>query len=165
MNFNNNTVLIVDANPCMRKVLGNIISNHHYVVTKESTLEGFAWMHKGKLPTCIVLGLGDNNDENFELLDHIDNSGLYNNIPVIVLSGDSSQEHKDFLLSKGAFHYFTKPFNPDAVLSKIHETIPAEAVVLSPKRKGQFTPEKVYTLIPKVREMLTGAMLYLFDQL
>lgn len=165
MNYKNATVLILDENPCMRKVLGNIVSKDFGVVTKKSSLEAFAWLQAGEKPDSIILGLSNDHNENQHFLHQIKATGYFNDIPVIVLSENAEEKTKTEFINSGAHAFFPKPFKPADLIEEINSSLPSETIMMRRSTKAPFSSEKVYSFIPKIRELLTGAMLYLFNQL
>ncbi len=123
MSFN---VLIVDDSNTMRAVIKKIIS-----------ISGF------KMDQCIEAGNGtealealtDNwvdvivSDINmpemngFELLKNLKEDDLFKNIPVILISTESSDERMQDAFNMGAKGFIKKPFTPEAVKKILCEVI------------------------------------------
>jgi two-component system, chemotaxis family, chemotaxis protein CheY len=59
--------------------------------------------------------------DGIELLENLSNSGLFKNIPVIMLSG--LEDSKKECLELGAFTYLVKPFEPRMFLSEVERAI------------------------------------------
>ncbi|WP_299979099.1 response regulator [Desulfobacula sp.] len=125
MSFN---VLIVDDSNSMRAVIKKVIS-----------ISGF------KMDQCIEAGNGkealkaltDNwvdviiSDINmpemngFELLKSLKDDDLLKNIPVILISTESSKERMQDAFNLGAKGFIKKPFTPEAVKKILYEVIGA----------------------------------------
>jgi CheY-like chemotaxis protein len=58
-----------------------------------------------------------------ELLEQIRCSGLFQDIPVILLSGHHALDVKQRCLDAGADQYLIKPFNPDSVIHAIRSAL------------------------------------------
>lgn len=165
MSTYNNVVLLIDEHVSMRKVLGNVLSKANTVVTKKNTLEAFAWLQEGNVPNSIILGLGQESSTNDSFVSHLNCSGFFTDIPVIVLSERIDQSFKNSILKQGAVDFIPKPFKPEVICAKVNEFKEVESHVLSRNTGTSLKTEKVYAFIPKIRELMTGAMLYLFNQL
>ncbi len=59
--------------------------------------------------------------DGIELLENLRNSGLFRNIPVIMLSGFEDSEKR--CLELGAFAYLVKPFEPRKFLGEVDRAI------------------------------------------
>ena len=65
--------------------------------------------------------------ENWELIEQLASSGIYNSIPLLVLSGMSKEETESKCLEFGVSKYFLKPFNPVDLVLAINELIENQA--------------------------------------
>ena len=61
--------------------------------------------------------------ENWELIQQLSSSGIYNSIPVVALSGLSKAETELKCMEYGVQKYFLKPFNPVELVTAINELI------------------------------------------
>ncbi len=61
--------------------------------------------------------------ENWELIQQLSSSGLYGDIPVLVLSGLDKKETEMKCMEYGVVDHFLKPFNPVVLLSAIDSLV------------------------------------------
>jgi len=61
--------------------------------------------------------------ENWELIEQLTSSGLYGNIPLIVLSCIDKKETLQKVKDLGIKHHFMKPFNPVDLLKVVDNII------------------------------------------
>jgi CheY-like chemotaxis protein len=105
-------VLLVESHDGLRRVLGSFLSRNFEVVGAKHGLEAMAWLAKGVNPDIIVMGARMPEMGGAQLLSNLRCSGLWADIPVVVLSGteDADEEHR--FKAMGAYDYFPKPFDP-----------------------------------------------------
>ncbi len=116
-------VLIVEDEAVNREILGTILGNDFDVIFAEDGEEALCSIQENKeLLSLIVLDLIMPNMPGQEVLRRIKEDPEYQNIPVIVASGDQSQEIE--CLMAGASDFIQKPYpEPGVVLARAHRTI------------------------------------------
>lgn len=115
MNTKKNTILVVDDEPAIRKLLQ---------ITLEAENMKFEGAEAGKeairlcaslSPDLVILDLGLPDLDGKEVLSNIRE---WSNVPVIVCSVRSNDEEVLKAFELGADDYITKPFNPDILLAR-----------------------------------------------
>jgi two-component system, OmpR family, KDP operon response regulator KdpE len=100
-------VLIVDDDPDLLNVCGvGLTALGHEVKTAETGADGLAEAAVGK-PDVIVLDLGLPDLDGMEVCKRIRS---WSDVPIVVLSADSTEDRKVEALEGGADDYITKPF-------------------------------------------------------
>jgi len=61
--------------------------------------------------------------DNWELIQQLSSSGMYGDIPLVVLSGLDQKETEMKCLEYGIVKYFVKPFNPVDLMNAISEAV------------------------------------------
>lgn len=112
-------ILVVDDDPNIRMLLEFLLRKKHNICTRPDGLSAMAWIAAGNLPDLIVLDIDMPEINGFEFLSRIRESGLYRDIPVVMLSGYEEDEVKQKCLAKGLCKYLLKPFNPEDIFSAI----------------------------------------------
>lgn len=113
-------VLLVEDHDSLRQLLGSFLSNSFEVVGAKNGLEAMAWLSQGLVPDVIVAdketpGLGA-----AELLRQLKCTGLWSEIPVVVLADECSAEQESLLYKNlGAQAMVGKPFNPLELQEKL----------------------------------------------
>lgn len=120
MNVLRKKILIIEDHESIRLLLGNMLSKKYEVATMKDGLEGMAWLVKGNLPDLILLDMSMPRLSGPEFLKNIRQSGFFNDIPVIVVSGNEGEEDRRDCLKWGVSDYLTKPFNPINLKEKIN---------------------------------------------
>ncbi|MFK7773840.1 MAG: response regulator [Saprospiraceae bacterium] len=125
-------ILVIEDHAGLRMVEGMFLGNYFEVVTKEDGLGGIIWMSRGNIPDLIVLDLMMPRLNGVEFLINLKSSGIFRNIPVIVVSGDEEKEIIDQCYDLGIANYLVKPFSPKILCEKIQE-------ILSEKNKSTLS--------------------------
>lgn len=116
-------VLVIDDEPIMRKLLMQILKDKHEVVLKENGREALEWMYSGNIPDLVVADLNMPEIDGFEYIEKVRESGFFNDVPLIVLSGEESSAERIKCLKLGANDYLIKPFNPEELGLRIDNLI------------------------------------------
>lgn len=111
-------ILIVEDNKSFRVLMNHFLSKQYQVVTKANGVEAMRWLSKGNQPDLILLDLGMPKMTGNDFLSGIRSSGFYQNIPVIIVSGNNEDTFNGDVL-KDIQHYFKKPFDPRKLQEKI----------------------------------------------
>lgn len=113
-------ILIVEDHDAVRLLLGLTFKNKFEVVTKPDGLEGMAWLSAGNLPDLIMLDMQMPRLGGLDFLRQLRSSGLFRNIPVLLVSGNDNMEDKMESFDLGIVDFIPKPFNPTILLEKVH---------------------------------------------
>jgi signal transduction histidine kinase/DNA-binding response OmpR family regulator/ligand-binding sensor domain-containing protein len=113
------SILIVDDNPQIRNYLKQILAPKYLITAAESAEEALAIIRKVQ-PDLIIsdVVMGDMNGVAF--CKHIKTDEELKHIPVILLTGGTSEEVKLKGAEVGADDYITKPFDNEYLLARIN---------------------------------------------
>ena len=117
------TILIIDDHDSIRMILGNILIKDYNVITKKDGIDAFAWLQQGFIPDLIILDMIMPRLHGISFLQNLRSSGLFSNIPVLVLSGNESEEFMLKSKDLGITGYITKPFNPEVLRKTIAKSL------------------------------------------
>jgi CheY-like chemotaxis protein len=121
-------ILAIDDSKAIRFLLQTVLGKEYQVITAPDGCSAMYWLSKKNLPDLIITDAQLPDMDNWELIEQLSISGLYRDIPMIVLSSLNKNETKAKCLQYGVAEHFTKPFNPidlqEAVnkISKYQET-------------------------------------------
>jgi len=116
-------VLIIDDEAIMRKLLEQILKEKYQVIAMENGKEALEWMYSGNIPDLVVADLNMPEINGFEYIRRVRESGFFNDLPLIVLSGEESSAERIKSLKLGANDYLVKPFNPEELSLRIDNLI------------------------------------------
>ncbi len=120
-------ILAIDDSKAIRFLLQTVLGKDYQVITAPDGCSAMYWLSKKNLPDLIIIDAQLPDMDNWELVEQLSISGLYRDIPMIVLSSLNKNETKAKCMQYGVAEHFTKPFNPidlqDAVnkISKYQE--------------------------------------------
>jgi two-component system KDP operon response regulator KdpE len=120
MNQKKSTVLIIEDEPPIRKLLNISLEGGGYkVVECDNGREGVRLVASVR-PELILLDLGLPDIDGKEVITNI---RQWSQVPIIVCSVRSGDDEMIKALEAGADDYVTKPFNPDVLLARIHANL------------------------------------------
>ena len=120
MNQKKNTILIIEDELPIRKMLTIALESHGFkVVDADNTKEGLRLVASVK-PELILLDLGLPDGDGKEVIASIRE---WSQVPIVVCSVRSDDAEVVKALELGADDYVTKPFNPDVLLARINANL------------------------------------------
>ncbi|MDX5321324.1 MAG: response regulator transcription factor [Bacteroidota bacterium] len=114
------TLLAVDDEKSILMILDFVFGKKYKVVQKTNGEEAMEWLQKGNMPDVIVADMNMPEMNGFEFILQIRSSGLYRDVPLIMLSGNENTADKIKCLNAGADDYLVKPFNPEELEARIN---------------------------------------------
>src|SRR6187402_2066748 len=118
--MSNATVLVIDDEAQIRKLLSIILQSHDFNVVEASTAKEGLAIVVSHPPDMIILDLGLPDRSGHEVLSHL--REWYIN-PIIILSVQSSEEDIVKALDHGANDYLVKPFRTGELMARIRSAI------------------------------------------
>jgi DNA-binding response OmpR family regulator len=115
------TILIIEDDPRMQKVLRTIFAKEHYAVVVTGDGQTGLELFRSERPLAVVLDLVLPRISGRELCQTFKN--LSSETPIIVLSAISEVVDKVLLLELGADDYVTKPFSPRELTARVQAAI------------------------------------------
>lgn len=110
-------ILLIDDDPDVRKLMGNLLNKEGYqVATASGRDEALASLQEGK-PSVILLDVLLSGADGRELCRELKAAEETKHIPVIMFSGHPSAGAK--FEAYGADDFITKPFNTGTLLEKL----------------------------------------------
>jgi two-component system, chemotaxis family, chemotaxis protein CheY len=117
------SILLVDDEDSMRQLLSTILSAKYNVMVAKNGFHAISLLSEGNMPDLIVSDIVMPGLSGIDLLFHLRKSGLYRDIPFIVLSGSQSTEDQLFCSHFGVQAYLTKPFDPQELQNQVKTVI------------------------------------------
>lgn len=117
---NRQTVLVIEDEINITKLLNAILKAHGYnVISAASAKEGKS-MASSYIPDLIILDLGLPDEDGINTIVDL---RKWTNIPIIVVSARSEDSDKVAALDLGADDYVTKPFSTDELLARVRTAL------------------------------------------
>lgn len=124
------TILIVEDDPRMQRVLHRIFTEERYTAVVAGDGQSGLQLFRSERPTAVVLDLILPNISGRELCQKF--KSLRNNVAVVVLSAITDVADKVLLLELGADDYVTKPFSPRELTARVRAAIRRQRFPPSP---------------------------------
>lgn len=105
-------VLIVDDSSTIRLIVETTLKKKYDVTAKENGLEAYKWIdNEGNIPDLIICDIQMPEMDGTDFVEQLRASGLYKNIPLIMLSGDEDSKTRIKFYKLKVKNFLTKPFN------------------------------------------------------
>lgn len=125
------TILVIDDDYFVRTLLKFLLQDFYEVVTIENGYKAMLWLDKGNIPDAILTDMDMPRINGFDLLKHLQKSGYYRDIPVLVLSGHNNKDLEEQCRASGAAGFISKPFNPPDLLKNLNDLIKSNSNFLN----------------------------------
>lgn len=112
----NNTILIIDDESQIRKMLSITLNSNDYKVLEASTAKEGLTLVASHPPELVLLDLGLPDESGHEVLKHL---RQWYSSPIIILSVQSNEVDIIKALDNGANDYLVKPFRTGELLARI----------------------------------------------
>ena len=112
-------ILAIDDSKAIRFLLQTVLGKDYNVVTAPDGCSAMYWLSKRNLPDFIIADPQLPDMQDWEFIEQLSSSGLYRDIPIIVISSLDKNETQVKCLEYGVVRYFTKPFNPVELLNTL----------------------------------------------
>lgn len=120
MNPRMDTILIVEDEPPLRKLLTIALEGKNYKVIDCDSGKAAVRMAASTKPGLIILDLGLPDIDGKEVIQSVRE---WSQVPIIVCSVRSEDSEVIAALDLGANDYVTKPFNPDVLLARVQANL------------------------------------------
>jgi two-component system KDP operon response regulator KdpE len=121
MNANAATILIVDDEPPIRRLLRTSLGSQGFQVTEAEDGRGTLAEIERSHPDLVILDLGLPDMDGSEVIRAL--RGVGNSVPILVLSSRSDEKGKVEALDLGADDYVTKPFGTAELFARIRAAL------------------------------------------
>lgn len=116
-------ILAIDDSKAMRFLLQTVLGKDYQVITAPDGCSAMYWLSKRNLPDLIIVDAQLPDMQDWELIEQFTSSGIYRDIPLIVLSSLDKGATQAKCLEYGITDHFTKPFNPIDLVEAVNRGI------------------------------------------
>ena len=118
-NLNKKSILLVDDEVTVLKLLEFILKQDYKLTVKNNGLEAISWMDDGNMPDLILSDIEMPYVNGLDFVRSLKTSGYYREIPIILLSAAYTLDELKIKLPYKFDLLIQKPFNP----AKLKESI------------------------------------------
>src|ERR1700748_427146 len=116
-------ILAVDDSKAIRFLLQTVLGKDYQVITGPDGYSAMYYLSHRAQPDLIIADPQLPDMDNWELIQQLSTSGMYGDIPMLVLSGLSEKETETKCNDYGVMKYFLKPFNPVEMMESIDRLV------------------------------------------
>jgi CheY-like chemotaxis protein len=116
-------VLIVDDDEAMADILNTRLSRQGFGTLVANSGRRALELARAEMPDCILLDLRLPDVDGFELCQQLVDSETTCDVPVIIVSGLERPDIIRRSRAAGCHYYVRKPYDPNALLTLIHQAI------------------------------------------
>jgi len=117
------TIMMVDDSPSMRILLKTALTDLGYAVSEAE--DGMAALEKfeHENPDLLITDINMPRMDGFGLIEAVRGKAEHRNLPILVLTTESSDEKKNRARQAGATGWIVKPFHPDKLAAAIRRVL------------------------------------------
>ena len=119
----NPVVLAVDDEPHILFILSQVLASKGCTVLTADGGEKALKLAAKNLPNLIILDVMMPDISGFEVCKQLKSDPKTKNIPVVILTAEQNEEHKEAMVRMGIADYISKPFSPNGLSSKIDQLL------------------------------------------
>jgi CheY-like chemotaxis protein len=116
-------ILAIDDSKAIRFLLQTVLGRDYQVITVPDGYSAMYYLSHRAQPDLIIADPQLPDMDNWELIQQLSTSGMYGDIPVLVLSGLGEKETEVKCTEYGVVKYFMKPFNPVEMMEEIDRMV------------------------------------------
>jgi len=116
-------ILAIDDSKAIRFLLQTVLGRDYQVVTVPDGYSAMYYLSHREHPDLIIADPQLPDMDNWELIEQLSSSGMYGDIPMVVLSGLDAKETDSKCVEHGVLKYFMKPFNPVELVEAIQDLV------------------------------------------
>jgi len=158
------TVLIIEDNPEIRKLVADIFKNHYNTFTADNGEDGLTMAHE-KIPDLIISDVVMPGIDGIELCRRIKTDVNTSHIPVILLTARTAVTFKYEGLETGADDYIVKPFNVEDLRLRSRNLIRQRKVLKEKFDKSGFVLPKEISLTSVDEKLLQSSINYIIEHI
>jgi len=128
-------ILAIDDEKSIRFIIENTFNRDFDVITMTNGMDALFYLQSGNMPDVIICDLEMPVLNGIEFVRRLRESGFFEEIPLIMLSGKEESSEKIKCFEMGADDYVIKPFNPRELLARIQRRLESKELY-SQQRMG-----------------------------
>lgn len=114
------TILTVDDSPSMRMLLRSALVERGYSVHEaEDGVAALEWLESNEQPNIMITDINMPRMDGFGLIEALRSRPQHRDMPILVLTTESSDAKKARAREAGATGWIIKPFDPEKLASAI----------------------------------------------
>lgn len=158
------TLLIIDDDNEIRHYLVSIFSEQYKILQAETGLTGLK-IAKDQLPDLVISDIVMPDMDGLDLCKSLKEDSAFSHIPVILLTGTSSDEIQLKGIKNGADDYIKKPFDKDILIARVTAILKRKNILQQYFFNEITLGSAKYKVSPEYKEFIEKCMLIIEDRL
>lgn len=121
--MNQGIILIVDDEPSNIQLLSGILKERFKVKAAKNGTKAIEIAHKEPQPDLILLDVMMPEMDGYQVCERLKGDPETDQIPIVFITGNASDEEKQRGMAMGAVDYLIKPVQPETLMALIEKTI------------------------------------------
>lgn len=151
MSSNKKNVFLVEDNDELRSDLERALQFCGYTIFSFSNPEEFLSEYRPLVPAVLVTDMRMPKQSGIQLQDELSAKG--HKIPIIFISGESTDEQIVKAFKNGAFDFLLKPFSRETFLSAVAKAIEQDSIAMQELIRKNSLVAALKTLSPRERQV------------
>ena len=118
-----NKILFVDDSKTILALVSGLFKAQCQINCQQCATDALLSMEGEPLPDLIITDINMPGMDGYEFVSKLKSNSTYENIPVIVLSGNGESSERIRLYKMGVEEYLVKPFNPEELRVLAEKTL------------------------------------------
>ncbi|MET0635117.1 MAG: hypothetical protein ABWZ25_03750 [Chitinophagaceae bacterium] len=114
------SILTISGNRSMNYLLDTVLSRSYKVVPVGDIYQGMIELKRVRID-LIIIDVDYHTQENWDFIQHVQTSGLYQDLPIYILTSDKESSLQNSKSGGPALTLIHKPFSPLDILRKAEE--------------------------------------------
>jgi len=120
-------IMVVDDSPSVRRLMGFSLSEANYRVVEASNGEEALAMFDQENVSMVITDLNMPKMDGLQLIRELRGGRASRFMPIVLLTGESEDEHRQRGKEAGASAWLNKPFKPQQLLQMVRMVMPTNA--------------------------------------
>lgn len=116
-------ILIIDDDPLIRQLLKSFLGKDYKIELKSDGQQAIYWLKSGNVPDLILLDMEMPEMNGRVFIHRIKTSAIHKNIPIVIISGTTSNLVKNSFMKAGAADYIVKPFQQEELNNVVNNIL------------------------------------------
>jgi DNA-binding response OmpR family regulator len=123
-------ILAIDDEKSIRFIIENTFNKDFDVTTMSNGMDALFYLQSGNLPDVIICDVEMPVLNGFDFIRRIRESGYFDEVLLIMLSGKEESADKIKCFEMGADDYVLKPFNPRELIARIKRRLESREIYI-----------------------------------
>ena len=151
--MNTHRILLVDDSAMNREILSSMLEGEYHIVEAENGLQAIEILERRAYAfSLVLLDIVMPEYDGYEVLSYMQQNGLIEDLPVVVISSEMAQNRVNRAYDMGAVDFISRPYDAFIVKRRVRNTI---ALYEKQKRLTSIVANEIYERTKGYDQMLS----------